>query len=188
MFGDGVHTLVDTARKEKPLSLAAKASSTNPVYTYTAPEESGSSRVSIYLHGSAAMWTPKDADEKLTPYRGKPDAIIALNAGLGAYNTWHPLVVWAHATETPFAVTEYAEQSCEVCRDIFPMAIAQQCMRGDVCTGPGAPTQEQCDKMTKRKRDYPIALNPFHRPGQREVPTKLPDLVNGFTQLIVSKD
>ncbi|KAJ7723548.1 hypothetical protein B0H16DRAFT_339184 [Mycena metata] len=57
-FGQAVHTIVSRAKASHPKSLAARASPTVPVYSYTAPEESGSGRIQVFLHGTAAYWTP----------------------------------------------------------------------------------------------------------------------------------
>ncbi|KAJ7498622.1 hypothetical protein FB451DRAFT_1014746, partial [Mycena latifolia] len=167
-FGQAVHTIVSKAKASHPKSLAAQTSPTSPIYSYTAPEESGSSRIQIFLHGSADHWTPADADPVLSAY-GKPDAIVSPNAGLGSYAAFYPVILYCHQLEIPFGVTEYAEQSCETQLLMFPKLL-------------------QSEAMTPGSRwDYPIKLNPFQRPGQRPVPTKVPNVPNGFTIRVVGK-
>lgn len=40
-----------------------------------------------------------------------------------------------------------------------------------------------------REREYPIELNPFHRPGQRGIPSiRLPNLQNGYTLRVVGSN
>jgi hypothetical protein len=82
VFGAAVKNLVDKAKGPYLKSLAAKSSPTTPVFTYTAPEEIG--KIKILLHGDAAQWTPANGDAEVSKY-GKPDAIVAPNAGLGSY-------------------------------------------------------------------------------------------------------
>lgn len=99
---------------------------------------------------------------------GRPDAIIALNAGLGSYKEWVPVIQAAHLASLPFAVTEYAEQSCEQQHATFPRML-----------GPRVPA----------RKEYAIELNPFQRPGQRGIPMyRLPNVVNGFTLVVWKAD
>ena len=71
--------------------------------------------------------------------------------------------------DIPFGVTEYAEQSAEHQRGMFP---------GMLWGTPAVP---------KSVYKYEIRLNPFRVPGQRPVPAvRLPNMVNGFT-LVVNK-
>ena len=189
MFGGGVRQLLSQA-KEKPKSLAAAALETppRPVYTYTAPEESGSGRLSIYLDPVSAEWAPSSFSKYGGPHP-YPDALVAPNAGLGSYQEWYPVIVWALAHDVPFAVTEYAEQSCETQRISFRRLLAREGqIPGSVCTGSGAPTSDMCARAFQRIRgeeDFVIAVNPFQRPGQRPVPTRLPNVPHGFTMVVV---
>lgn len=186
VFG-GVEPLLEKAKK-KPKSLFAKSSPTDPIFRYEAPKESGSSTLCIFLH-KAPSWTPADATAAHSPYKSKPDAILGPNAGLAAYPAWHPVIVWTLATNTPFGVTDYSEQSCETQRMRFIPLLSQQAMSpGSVCSGPGAPNTEQCRNVfvaIRSEPEFPIELNPFQRPGQRPIPFRLPNVPNGFTQRVV---
>jgi hypothetical protein len=169
---------VDKARAS---CLAAKSSSTTPVFTYTVPEESGLEKIHVFLHDDAAQWTPAGSYAELSEY-GRPDAIIAPHAGLGSYVAWHPVVMWTHATETPFGATEYAEQSCETQQTILKAMVQRQVMMsGSICSGPGVPMGEDARRSLMKGRSYLIEVNPFQKPGQRPVQTKLPNVPNGFT-------
>lgn len=43
--------------------------------------------------------------------------------------------------------------------------------------------------MEQVERDHPITFNPFHRPGQRGIPTvRMPNAFNGFALPVVIKD
>ncbi|KAF7789265.1 hypothetical protein EIP86_000206 [Pleurotus ostreatoroseus] len=188
MFGNGVKNLLTEAKK-KPNSVAAAALKTppEPVYTYTAPEESGSAKLAVYLDATSDKWSPSS----LTKYGGPhpfPDALVAPNAGLGSYPAWHPVVVWTLTHKVPFAVTEYAEQSCETQRMAFRSLLGRQAQYGTVCTGAGTPTPEMCIEALMRARseaDFPIVVNPFQRPGQRPLPTRVPNVPNGFVMVVM---
>ncbi|KAJ7094487.1 hypothetical protein B0H15DRAFT_798694 [Mycena belliarum] len=187
-FGQAVHTIVSKAKASHPKSLASQTSPTSPIYSYTAPEESGAGRIQIFLNGSADHWTPADADASLSAF-GKPDAIVSPNAGLGSYAAWHPVILYCHQMEIPFGVTEYAEQSCETQLMMFPRLLQSEAMAPGSVMGrvPGAPSAEACRRAASKHWEYPIKLNPFQRPGQRPVPTKLPNVPNGFTIRVVGR-
>ncbi|KAJ7680689.1 hypothetical protein DFH06DRAFT_1464846 [Mycena polygramma] len=187
-FGKAVHTLVSGAKKSHPKSLAAQTSSTHPVYSYTAPEENGAGRIQIYLHGTATHWTPADADATLSPY-GRPDALVAPNAGLGSYPAWYPVILYAHHTGIPFGVTEYTEQSCEFQLTLFPKLLHAEAVQPGSVMGqvPGAPGAEAARTAAAKHWEYKVELNPFQRPGQRAVSTKVPNVPNGFTIKVVGK-
>jgi hypothetical protein len=74
-----VKDLVKIAQKRYPGSLATK----DTVWSYTAPKETGGGSISIKLWAEAEMWTRAVLD--VGEY---PDAIVAINAGLCAYESW----------------------------------------------------------------------------------------------------
>ncbi|KAJ7187875.1 hypothetical protein C8R46DRAFT_1052911, partial [Mycena filopes] len=187
-FGQAVHTIVSRAKTSHPKSLAARASPTVPVYSYTAPEDNGSGRIQIFLHGTTDYWTSADADPG-SPC-GRPDALVAPNAGLASYPQWFPIIIHAHLQEEiPFGATEYAEQSAEAQLALFPELLRDEAMQ------PGSVTQraltdrevEAVRKAAGRDWGYEIEMNPFQRPGQRPVPTRVPNVPNGFTVKVVGK-
>lgn len=175
--------------KSPPASLAGQCSPTTPIFSYTAPKENGSGNIQIFLHVGGAEWAPADGDAELSKY-GKPDAIIALNAGLASYPAWYPVIVWTHATNTPFGVTEYTEQSCETQREMVPMVTQRQAMEPGsfVPLRPGVPMGEDAKRSLMKTREFKIELNPFQGPGQRAVPYRVPSVSNGFTIRVVGKD
>ncbi|KAH8102056.1 hypothetical protein BXZ70DRAFT_890805 [Cristinia sonorae] len=161
MFGYSVHKLWQESRKH-PKSLVAKSSPTTPIFTYKAPVECGSGSIEVFLQGESPTWSPTDS-----PF-GRPDALVACNAGLGSYPDWVPVIIAAHVLEIPFATTEYAEQSAETQRSSFPIMVM----------GRAAP-----------RKEYPIELNPFQSPGQRGLPMiRLPNTINGFTLVVVKNE
>ncbi|KAJ7187876.1 hypothetical protein C8R46DRAFT_1052918 [Mycena filopes] len=186
-FGQAVHTIVSRAKTSHPKSLAARASPTLPVYSYTAPEDNGSGHIQVFLHGTADYWTPADADPS-SPY-GRPDALVAPNAGLASYPQWFPIIIHAHQEEIPFGATEYAEQSAEA-----QLALFSELLRAEAAQ-PGSVTRrvrsereiEAVRKAAGRDWGYKIEMNPFQRPGQRPVPSKMPNAPNGFTVKVVGK-
>ncbi|KAG9017288.1 hypothetical protein FRB95_012019 [Tulasnella sp. JGI-2019a] len=178
MYGPAVHDVVQKAKKTRPQSLAALASPSAPVYTYTAPEESGSGTIKICIDGRNSEWPV--AQPELTDFSpGRmPSALVACNAGILSYPAWSRVIAWCTITGVPFAVTEYAEQSAESQRDAFPI-IVQHSIEA---LGGIEKLDERERASVSRVREYSIKLNPFARPGQRAVPcSRLPNLVNGFT-------
>ncbi|KIY62566.1 hypothetical protein CYLTODRAFT_404366 [Cylindrobasidium torrendii FP15055 ss-10] len=178
MFGDCVRTIVSEG-KDKPGSLAGLASPSTPVFSYAAPKPSGSGRIEIFLHGSTSLWDENDA---CSTY-GKPNAIVALNGGLGSYAEWIPVVRAAHAERIPFGATDYLEQSAEHSVESiggFSTSIHISMLRP-------APMEKPMERREREK--YEVDLNPFARPGQRQIaPVKLPNLVNGFTIAVWKED
>jgi len=172
-FGYAVHTIVQNATKK---SIAGKAKRMEPVYTYEGPKSMGQSTLTIYLDGEHENWDPRFASIL-------PDAIIGLNAGLLSYKAWASVVLFCHVEDTPFGVTEYAEQSAEVQRDSFAKIIhhAIPSLAPRMCTA-------QLEDLV-RPRQYPVEFNPFQRPGQRPISaTRLPNASNGFTIRIIGRD
>ncbi|KAG1801405.1 uncharacterized protein HD556DRAFT_1438436 [Suillus plorans] len=176
-FGIAVHSIVSKAKKN---SIAMKAKQNEPVYTYTSPASCGASTLSLFLHGDHENWDPR-----LPLLLGsKPDAIVGLNAGLTSYPAWQFVILCCHTDNTPFAVSEYAEQSAELQRDAIPQIIAHALPRlhSAGMIGP------EIYNLT-RPREYPIAFNPFQRPGQRNLGSvRLPNVPNGFTMRVVGGD
>lgn len=64
----------------------------------------------MILWGGGPTWTP----EVLRFGAPLPDAIIGLNAGLGAYQEWQSSIVSSRAYGIPFGVTEFMEASLEL--------------------------------------------------------------------------
>jgi hypothetical protein len=52
---------------------------------------------------------------------------------------------------------------------------------------PGAPDAEACRRAAAKQWKYAVDLNPFQRPGQRAVSTKVPNVPNGFTIKVVGR-
>ncbi|KAH7924881.1 hypothetical protein BV22DRAFT_1012344 [Leucogyrophana mollusca] len=172
-FGPAVHHIVKQAKEN---SLVMKATRNEPVYTYTGPSSCGKGTLAIYLHGEHENWDPRLP--ALT--NSFPDAIVAPNAGLLSYPAWQFVILYSHVENTPFAVTEYAEQSAEVQRDGFPQIVAAAMPH----LSKGMRQEDMANMV--RSREYPIELNPFQRPGQRNLgSTRLPNVPNGFTMRVV---
>jgi hypothetical protein len=156
-FGPGVHHIVAEGKK-KTKSIAGQASLEAPIFSYTAPLESGSGSIKIYLHGSNDNWEYEAAKQHGD---GHVDALIALNGGLASYKEWLMPIRMACLYSIPFASTEYAEQSAEhqVANIAFMVAPLQ-----------------------RPQFSEEIKVNPFARPGQRGLSqVRMPNLYNGFT-------
>ncbi|KDR71612.1 hypothetical protein GALMADRAFT_74898 [Galerina marginata CBS 339.88] len=162
LFGGAVARLVKEAQTS-PGSLASKS----PVFTYQSPPECGSGAISVYLHSASANWSARGNYPALEMYGSRPDALVACNAGLASYREWTEVIQAVHVERIPFATTEYIEQSVEHQRDVMPMMLS----------GTSA--------SPRPFEEYEIQLNPFQRPGQRQVPMyRLPNLINGFTLVV----
>lgn len=116
MWGGSVHKLVQEAKKQgvegSPLRKALAGNSA--IFDYRAPEELGAGSITVDLHGDSPTWGRDSMTKMLNGGRNPvPDALIALNAGLGSYRSWHEVVHIAHGVGIPFAVTEYLQQSLE---------------------------------------------------------------------------
>ncbi|KAJ7918507.1 hypothetical protein B0H13DRAFT_2435766 [Mycena leptocephala] len=96
MFGPSAWTAVERAR------FHGVVRSPRPcVFEYTAPASCGSGTVRVLLDSNPKYYRPsRDPSEH-------PDAIVALNAGLGTYVSWHHVVLLSSEFGIPFAVTDY---------------------------------------------------------------------------------
>ena len=92
------YDLVNVARERYPGSLATKVT----VWNYTAPKETGGGCISIKLWAEAEMWTRAVLD--VGEY---PDAIVAINAGLCAYENWFDPIYITSVCVSTFAFRRY---------------------------------------------------------------------------------
>ncbi|KAG1715634.1 hypothetical protein ID866_1516 [Astraeus odoratus] len=176
MYGPAVHSVVKQAKRG---SLAMKSKRGEAVFIYTSPHSMGASTIAIHLHGEHENWDPRLPS--MTD--DHPDAIVAANAGLLSYNGWQGVIIYSHVEHTPFAVTEYAEQSAEVHVDAIPQILAHYA----AYLGGKMSTAALSELMSPRS--YPIEFNPFQRPGQRYLGcTRVPNVPNGFTIKIFGRD
>ena len=185
MVGPSVAKLMEAAVAEgvDDSPLRRSVESNTPIFKYHAPEELGSGSIQVVLH-PFATWDQAELEHLQTDHPDRlPDVLVALNAGLASYSSWQSVIKTAYQKSIPFGVTEYAEQSLEHavgqhvslrCRVVCWTHTERYPLQIPVATRqPPSPLQE-------------IAFNPFHRPGQRQLPTyKMPNLHNGFTLLVV---
>ncbi|KAJ7668301.1 hypothetical protein B0H17DRAFT_1142428 [Mycena rosella] len=75
------------------------------VFEYTGPASGGSGTVRVYIDSDPAYYCPSRERSK------HPDAIVALNAGLGSYLSWQPVIIRAFDFDIPFICTDYCEGS-----------------------------------------------------------------------------
>ncbi|KAJ7155417.1 hypothetical protein C8R43DRAFT_1065989 [Mycena crocata] len=81
------------------------------VFEYIGPESCGGGTIRIFLDSDGYYCPSREQSEH-------PDAIVALNAGLGTYVSWQHVILRSFEFDIPFAVTDYSE-SC----------LAENCMR-----------------------------------------------------------
>ncbi|KAJ7624603.1 hypothetical protein FB45DRAFT_923799 [Roridomyces roridus] len=74
---------------------------------YTSPTRCGAGPVRVFLDSKSEYYRPSRNTSE------HPDALVALNAGLGSFRSWMPVIVLAAEFSIPFAVTDYSE-SCAV--------------------------------------------------------------------------
>ncbi|KAJ7676429.1 hypothetical protein B0H17DRAFT_1080023 [Mycena rosella] len=184
IFSPATHALSGEAKQRYPLSIAARE---GPVWEYTAPRSTGGGSIALSLyHPPPRPSMPRT----LRPFTGvwdrsvmmlsrtDPDAIVALNARILSYSTWHEVVTCCAIGNFPFACTDYAQQTVQMTADCIPewtKDAAQNFSR-----------EENAYHELVRERTRPITVNPFHRPGQRPIPmVRSPNLGNGFICKIV---
>ncbi|GJE89312.1 zinc finger MYND domain-containing protein [Phanerochaete sordida] len=171
LFGHGIKTLTDAAARAQTVPgspLQRTLVNGSPIFEYAAPRALGSGTLTVLLHTANALWTHRGMQAlQHTAPELYPDALLALDAGLGTYTAWQEVLHVAHGVRIPFAVTEYLEQSLEwAVRHTIPVVLGHD-----------------------PARTHAIAPNPFHRPGQRALPCmRLPNFVNGFTLCVVPHD
>lgn len=79
------------------------------LFEYTGPSSGGSSVIRVFLDSSKYYRPSRQPSEH-------PDAIVALNAGLGTYITWQHVIMLSSEFDIPFAVTDYNEACLVECR------------------------------------------------------------------------
>ena len=177
LFGEGVTKLLEQARR-KPSCLASK-----PItYTYTAQKAAGSGCIHITLSKAGPYW-PGNAADIAHLRSNKPDALIAMNAGLSTYPEWQPAVLASCAFAIPFAITDYMEISLmtniQSILQILPLTRKSEWF--DIILN----TAEDDRIYQAPTGSYQITLNPFMCPGPRPSPIGGgPSAVNGHVMII----
>ena len=77
---------------------------------YAAPPVSGGGTVKISLSDEGPFW----GAHRHRSRHPAPDALIACNAGLGAYSNWHDVTLASITRDIPFAITDYREISLQI--------------------------------------------------------------------------
>ncbi|KAJ7023024.1 hypothetical protein C8F04DRAFT_1306511 [Mycena alexandri] len=78
----------------------------------------------------------------------------------------------------PFACTDYAQQTTQLCADHIPKWLTD--------TARGLSPDEPLRQELVMQRTHPVTVNPFHRAGQRPISqVRSPNLGNGFICRIV---
>ncbi|KAF5384280.1 hypothetical protein D9615_003256 [Tricholomella constricta] len=175
IFGPGVANLLEKATAY-PSCLASRPF----VYTYRAPKASGAGTIRIELSRAGAFY---DGTNISALRREKPDALLALNAGLATYAEWRPVVLASRALGIPFAVTDYSEASLRSdIRLLFrQLPVLYRTMWPAIELS--AAEQERVREMAKA--EYPIEMNPFMYPGPRPQAVHAgPNSFNGFTFVV----
>ncbi|GLB39896.1 putative MYND finger [Lyophyllum shimeji] len=174
-FGPGVAKLLEKAHSNHSC-LASRPF----VYMYKAPKVSGSGTIRIELSRSGAFY---DGANMSSLRKQRPDAIIALDAGLCAYPEWRSVIFASRALAIPFAVTDYNEVSL---RGDVKLLFRKLPLMPTVYW----PTVELTGPERERIIDmcgaeYPIELNPFMHPGPRpQIVHGGPNSFNAYTLVV----
>ncbi|KAJ6577700.1 hypothetical protein B0H19DRAFT_567652 [Mycena capillaripes] len=102
MFGPSARVAVERARAQGAIRSPRPC-----VFEYTAPAACGGGTVRVFLDFNPAQEYYRPSREPSE----HPDALVALNAGLGSYISWHHVVLLSSEFSIPFAVTDYS-QAC----------------------------------------------------------------------------
>ncbi|KAF7370580.1 Zinc finger MYND domain-containing protein 15 [Mycena sanguinolenta] len=144
-------------------------------FEYTAPAASGSGTVRVFIDPSPPYYCPSRERSE------HPDAIVALNAGLGTYISWQHVILRSFEFDIPFVITDYS-QACLVTSEQLMDALHQ----GLTSTVPepknldDVRVQGVVRKVLKEvqvvnvekvcaalKKERPSKLNGFMQPGQK---------------------
>ena len=88
------------------------------------------------------------------------------------------LRILPNSADIPFAITEYAEQSTDLCATMLPYKLRLRIP---------STSDLRAAKALSKSRSYQATINPFHRPGQRSIPFfRVPNVYNGFAMPVVT--
>ncbi|KAJ7328730.1 hypothetical protein DFH08DRAFT_883117 [Mycena albidolilacea] len=189
IFSPATLGLLEHARQRYPRSIAARE---GPVWEYTAPQPTGGGSIAISLYHAPPL-PPIARQLQLRPFKGvwehsvmmlapkDPDALVALNAGILSCGAWPEVIACATMANVPFACTDYAQQSVQMCTDQIPEWLND--------ASRNLPPGENMHQELVRQRTRPVTVNPFHHPGQRPISqVRSPNLGNGFICRIVGPE
>ncbi|KAJ7612461.1 hypothetical protein DFH06DRAFT_149121 [Mycena polygramma] len=165
----------NTGRAVRRPKALNHGTATNPgpcVFQYTAPTSCGST-VRVFIDSNPSYYCPSRKRQE------HPDAIVALNAGLGTYISWQHVILLSSEFDIPFVVTDYNE----VCTMEMHAEALQQALTSTFPVPKNA-EQVHIQKVLKKvveevkvvdvekvcralKRERPGKLNGFMQPGDR---------------------
>ncbi|KAJ6577738.1 hypothetical protein B0H19DRAFT_1121209 [Mycena capillaripes] len=188
MFGPTVRVAVEIARAQ-----GVTRSFRPCVFEYTAPAACGGGTVRVLLDFNPAETYYRPSREPSE----HPDALVALNAGLGTYISWHHVILLSSEFSIPFAVTDYCQASlAEVRMEAMAQALTST-------LPPPKTTQQTGYQATMKKvvaevkivdvektysalrRDRPTRFNEFMEPSCKITPISFtPGASNAYIQVI----
>lgn len=117
-----------------------------------------------------------------------PDALIACNAGLGAYPNWYDVTLASITRDIPFGITDYREISLQI---NAKLVLEENLMEArDAFWGPNVKLATDQEKRLQSRLQagysYKIGVNPFGRLGPQTRHDTIPGpyAVNGFEMVI----
>lgn len=151
-------------------------------YEYTAPPVSGGGTVKISLSDEGPFWVAHHRSR-----HPPPDALIACNAGLGAYPDWYDVALASITRNIPFGITDYREISLQI---NAKLVLDENLMEARHAFWQHVKlTPEQEKRLQSRLEagySYKIGVNPFGRlgPQTRHDTVPGPYAVNGFEMVV----
>ncbi|KAF3937924.1 hypothetical protein ABW19_dt0210141 [Dactylella cylindrospora] len=173
LFGPAVVNLYQAA----PENGVAKS---KVLLKYTAPRYLGGSSITVRMNVARPLWN----NQSIVIER-RIDVVIALHPGIrNSWSDWMPVFNACSKLKIPFFTTDYDELSCVITQDFLKAVILdkERCTCTDkLCLVEMNPDLIQRLRVNDIRVEYPIRLNPFHKPGRRPSPfSNAPNLVNGF--------
>ncbi|KAJ7160055.1 hypothetical protein C8R46DRAFT_1353845 [Mycena filopes] len=186
VFGQNTGRAVERAKSR------GKTESARPcVFEYSAPTACGGGALRIFIDSAPGFYRPsRDPSDH-------PDAIVALNAGLGTYISWQPVILLSAEYGIPFAVTDYSEISlgkemmeilCHGLDSSLPVPKGADEIRTQAIMKKVISEAEiDVDKVfTVLNNQPPVKFNELMQPSIRDTPsTRCPGARNACVQVVV---
>ena len=152
-------------------------------YEYTAPSVSGGGTVKISLSDEGPFWGSHHHRSR----HPAPDALIACNAGLGAYPNWYDVMLASITRDIPFAISDYREISLQINAKLVLKENLMEAKNAFWEHVKLTPDQEKrLQNRLQAGYSYKIGVNPFGRLGPQTRHDNIPGpyAVNGFEMIV----
>ena len=147
------------------------------------PPVSGGGTVKISLSEEGPFWGAQRRRNR----HPAPDALIACNAGLGAYPNWYDVTLASITRDIPFAITDYSEISLQINAKLVLKENLMEARHAFWEHIKLPPDQEKrIQSRLQAGYSYKIGVNPFGRLGPQTQHNTNPGpyAVNGFEMVV----